>query len=385
MSELSHLLLLLYQGVTEDPPWETLLRFLQTRFDATAAVLSFGMSSTEQPTSTSYITVLAPESELCINAYTRAYTEEFFELDPLYRHDFSPGEIVIFEDLVPPDEFRGSRFYREFLLPYDAVHGLKMCIEEPAGLRASFMLARSAEASNFTTRDKQFFSDLMPHFEQALQIHSKLFHHQIELGLYSDVMNQLLIGVLILDGQGRLIKMNRAMERFLEPNFPVTISNDQLHFRDRTDHDRIHAAILRLLAKKNKKNHLAIEAFTLGDHKKGLNLLIKSIPLSKNYRNLRQPYLVLYFRDPRQSPTANERLLMEIFSLTPAESRIAMSLASGLSISETAISLGVHESTVRTQTKRIFSKTGVNRQGELILVVNQSVAQLGHGSPGSES
>lgn len=383
MSELSDLLALLYKGTMEDPPWESLLRFLQVRFDATAAVLSFDRGGGERPCTTSYLAIFASQSDVCLDSYTKAYTEEFFELDPLYSHDFSPGEIVIFEDLIPADEFRGSRFYREFLLPYDTIHGLKMCIEEPDGLRASFMLARNAEAGNFTTEDKLYFTKLMPHFEQALQIHSKLFRHQIEIGLYSDVMNQLLIGVLILDGHGKPIKMNRTMERFLGPELPIAILNGQLCFKDRSEHTRIHAAIRRMIMKNNSANRLAVEAFNLGAYGKEVNLLIKSIPISNKYSNRREPHVVIYLRDPRNSPTTNEQLLMEIFSLTPAESRIAISLASGLSIVDTAAALGVHESTVRTQTKRIFSKTGVSRQGELILLVNRSVAQLGELPPSS--
>lgn len=381
MSELSNLLALLYKGAMEDPPWEPLLRFLQARFNATAAVLSFAMSRGERPCSTSYLTILAPQSGVCLDSYTKAYTEEFFELDPLYRHDFSPGDVVIFEDLIPADEFRGSRFYREFLLPYDAIHGLKMCIEEPDGLRASFMLSRNAEAGNFTTEDKLYFTKLMPHFELALQIHSKLLRHQIEIGLYSDVMNQLLIGVLILDGHGKPIKMNRTMERFLGSTLPIAIMNGQLHFKDQSEHMRVHAAIQRITMANGSRNRMAVEAFNLGTYGKEVNLLIKSIPIFNKYSNRREPHVVIYFRDPRNSPATNEQLLVEIFSLTPAESRIAISLASGLSISDTAASLGLHESTVRTQTKRIFSKTGVSRQGELILLVNQSVAQLGEPSP----
>jgi DNA-binding CsgD family transcriptional regulator len=51
-------------------------------------------------------------------------------------------------------------------------------------------------------------------------------------------------------------------------------------------------------------------------------------------------------------------------------------LASGKTIAATAEHLSLNESTVRTQTKRIFSKTRVGRQGDLIILVNQSVAQL---------
>ena len=72
--------------------------------------------------------------------------------------------------------------------------------------------------------------------------------------------------------------------------------------------------------------------------------------------------------------TSSERDPIHIFSET---GRYTIQLAAGRTIAGAAEFLGLNESTVRTQTKRIFSKTGVGRQGELIILINQSVAQLG--------
>jgi len=53
------------------------------------------------------------------------------------------------------------------------------------------------------------------------------------------------------------------------------------------------------------------------------------------------------------------------FGLTPAESRVAVQLAAGASVPETADTLGVARSTVRTHLLQVFQKVGVNRQQDL--------------------
>ena len=79
----------------------------------------------------------------------------------------------------------------------------------------------------------------------------------------------------------------------------------------------------------------------------------------------------------------------ELFGLTATEARLAIRLADGLSLREAAELMEVTESTVRTYSKRIFGKTGVSRQSELVRLVLKSVVQLAEsescaapGSPG---
>jgi DNA-binding CsgD family transcriptional regulator len=72
----------------------------------------------------------------------------------------------------------------------------------------------------------------------------------------------------------------------------------------------------------------------------------------------------------RQEP--NLPLLCELYALTPAEARVAGKLALGQSVEEIATESGVALATARTHIKRILSKTGTQRQGELISLIFRS-------------
>jgi DNA-binding CsgD family transcriptional regulator len=60
--------------------------------------------------------------------------------------------------------------------------------------------------------------------------------------------------------------------------------------------------------------------------------------------------------------------------LTPAESRVAVALFKGLSVEEYAKEAGVSINTARTLVRRVYAKTGVTRQAELIHALLKTTA-----------
>ena len=54
------------------------------------------------------------------------------------------------------------------------------------------------------------------------------------------------------------------------------------------------------------------------------------------------------------------------FGLTPAETKVLVSLFVGRTLNETAATLGVTKRTAQTHLEHIFQKTGVTRQAELM-------------------
>ena len=88
------------------------------------------------------------------------------------------------------------------------------------------------------------------------------------------------------------------------------------------------------------------------------------------------PAVVVYASNPGHS-SSFERLIATLFDLSPSEANLAALLTQGLTLAEAARELGLTESTVRSYSKRIFAKVGVNRQAELIRLILRSVAMLG--------
>jgi DNA-binding CsgD family transcriptional regulator len=66
-------------------------------------------------------------------------------------------------------------------------------------------------------------------------------------------------------------------------------------------------------------------------------------------------------------------LVRDVLGLTLGEARLAALVGSGLSPRESAEKLGIAEETARSVLKRVFSKTGVSRQSELVALPTKLV------------
>ncbi len=85
------------------------------------------------------------------------------------------------------------------------------------------------------------------------------------------------------------------------------------------------------------------------------------------------PAVIVLIVDSDSQPEPDLAVLRELFSLTPAEARVAGKLVVGRSVEEIASEAGISVETVRTQIKRVLSKTGTDRQGKLISLILRSV------------
>jgi DNA-binding CsgD family transcriptional regulator len=77
-------------------------------------------------------------------------------------------------------------------------------------------------------------------------------------------------------------------------------------------------------------------------------------------------FAALTFYHPRSAPPVDEQVLATAFDLSPAECRIALLLAEGLTQKEIAAHVGVQHDTVRKQLQSIFQKTATRRQPDLL-------------------
>lgn len=67
---------------------------------------------------------------------------------------------------------------------------------------------------------------------------------------------------------------------------------------------------------------------------------------------------------PHRAPGAD--IIEGLFDLTPAEARLAVMIAEGLTPRNASQRLGVTEGTARTTLKRVLAKTGSRRQSDLV-------------------
>ena len=76
-------------------------------------------------------------------------------------------------------------------------------------------------------------------------------------------------------------------------------------------------------------------------------------------------FVVVTCVGPR-STRLDQVMIRALFDLTPAEARLTEALSRNIRLSDYGAAAGLSPNTVKTHLKRIFEKTGVNRQVDLV-------------------
>jgi DNA-binding CsgD family transcriptional regulator len=77
--------------------------------------------------------------------------------------------------------------------------------------------------------------------------------------------------------------------------------------------------------------------------------------------------------DAENNGPPDPALIRDVLGLTLGEARVASLIGTGRSPREAAEKLGITEETARTTLKRVFSKVGVSRQGELAALLTRLI------------
>ena len=94
--------------------------------------------------------------------------------------------------------------------------------------------------------------------------------------------------------------------------------------------------------------------------------------------------VLLLLAEPANASVPNADLLRLLFDLTPAEARLTRYLLEGRTPAEAAALLRITEATTRVHLRRVFAKTGVRRQAELVrLLLGWARRDSGAASGGS--
>jgi DNA-binding CsgD family transcriptional regulator len=95
-------------------------------------------------------------------------------------------------------------------------------------------------------------------------------------------------------------------------------------------------------------------------------VVVHMIPLTGRAREIFCGGFGVLLVTPVSAPAAPAIALVQgLFDLSPAEARVARGIAEGLTVDQIAVQQGLTSETIRTQVKRVFAKTAVNRQSQL--------------------
>jgi DNA-binding CsgD family transcriptional regulator len=99
-------------------------------------------------------------------------------------------------------------------------------------------------------------------------------------------------------------------------------------------------------------------------------MVMHVIPIRLSARDIFDRCVAALILTPVTLPQAPPvELVQSLFDLTPAEARVARSLASGKTVEDIAANSGVSANTIRAHVRGVLEKTGRNRQAEIVALL----------------
>ncbi|MGV2495154.1 helix-turn-helix transcriptional regulator [Pelagerythrobacter aerophilus] len=370
------LLATLYRGPIELEPWRAFLRALAETAGCDNAAISLQLSRKGLASVTLWAEPPAVDPEVARTIHSRQAA--LGDLDPMSNALKRTGEILLLEEVAPREGLERDEFYLEVMKPYGIAQALGMYVAEPGGIECNLGLVSHSESFRFTARHKALMAALRPHVQIALELFSRIQRDESQIGVLTSTLDRLTIATFILDGRGRVLRMNKAAEAKIDRGETFRLADRHLAVGGRTDSRKFERILKEALLSRIESTGVGlVRAFRCADPaNEGLGILVRAIERERAAPIDASPGAIVYATDPAPGATF-EQLIAALFDLSPSEAGLAALLTQGFSLTEAAEELGLTESTVRSYSKRIFAKVGVSRQTELVRLILRSVAILG--------
>jgi len=356
---LSDLIGHIYDCALDQSHWVPTLERLAAVFDAcNGTILSHGTHNV----SFQYHWGTPPE-------WMQAYAEKHSRIDPLLTigWHFDVDEPITMDLFMDPDELRKTRFHKEFLAPLDWFHFIAVILQKSATQTATMGFTRRAERDLPSHDDKALIRLLAPHVRRATIFHAIVERDAARATDLAAALDLLQTPVLLFDADGNCIETNLAAERFLAETDALRWDGKQIRTREGPKDAQIAVSARRLADVSGQPMSFAL---TQTD---GRRFAAHVLPLSGGFRERMggtpRAVSAMFVQAIGELQPLPGEVLVKLYGLTTAETRLIGLLARDHTLEESASALGIARTTARTHLKHIFEKTGTNRQSQLMKLV----------------
>jgi DNA-binding CsgD family transcriptional regulator len=352
------LLDLIYDAATEPELWRTALTEIADRTGSLGAIL-FGQSVAMNAV---YFDYNGRLDETCNRAYKERHMQNVWSVAMEMR---PVGGIVRSDEIISLSSLRKTPFYDEVLRPQGVAHNTMVPLAARNDFRVAFNICRSERQGAIDDDGRRFTERVVPHLCRSMQLGFRLDGYRALQRAEHDVLDRLSVGVVLLDRRARVIYSNAAAASLSSDDSVLCVRNGMIAARSDLHASRFASLIRSVLS--------GMTAASISLPRSGDGRPITVVASSVRGRDVGRfadhhmpdAAVLLLMIDPK-IPSA---WIMEAYGLTQAEARVALAASSGTTIAETAEQLGLSSNTVKTHLRKVFDKTGVSRQAELVRLV----------------
>ncbi|GFM28809.1 helix-turn-helix transcriptional regulator [Novosphingobium sp. PY1] len=348
---LSNLLAALYGGIDDERPWQAFLKALAEWMEATYATLIITTPGNEMPA-----TFITPGAD---PQRSEDYIRTYFAQDPF--RGLPEGEVMTYRGFLAGLPEETYETFSGYMREAHSAQVIGVDLRFPRGFEARFRVTRIETEPEFRPDDIAKMQGLVPHLRLAIALFEKLQFAGAQHGAFHSAAQGMGIGLVVLDRDRHVVSRNPLAEQLLDEGEGVHLSGQWLTFDNAADARRIDTMLTENYS--DGPTRFRIERPVNGD------LMATARPIDVPAVGSGSGALALLLSQPGHEELPSPQVLRELFGLTPAEARLASTIAGGESLVNAAHSLGIAHNTAKVQLRSVFAKTGVRRQAQLVTLI----------------
>lgn len=260
-------------------------------------------------------------------------------------------------DVVSEEEIASEALYQDFLIPRGYGAGTATAVMVPSGDSVIVHCERARSAGEFESGTIAVLDQLRPHLARAALLSARLEMERVSTT--TRTLELLGLPAAVLGGGGRLIGANESLVALM----PHTLSDQpsRLAVADPAADRLLREAVM------GQEPDGPVRSIPIPASAERPPVILHLVPIRGAAHDVfarARAVLIATPVVPRDVPSAD--VVQGLFDLTPAEARLAALIASGDAPVPAAAKLGITANTARSVLKRIFQKTGVSRQADLV-------------------
>lgn len=305
--------------------------------------------------------------------YTYLYFSEYVKINPLVPHMMCQrvGEVYSASSLMPYEEFRATRFFKEWVEPQHLVDFVGINVEKSTTSVATVSMGRDRALGFVDDETRRRMALVAPHLRRAVLIGNVIDLGQTEARPLAATFDGLAAAVFLTNAEGRIVFANPAARNVLAAGKPLRDTDGLLSSTDAPSDKALHDI---LAASAQGDGALGVKGIAVPlSAAPGERWFAHVLPLTcgaRRHAEFAQGATAAVFvrKAEIDTPSAMEAVA-RLYKLTPVELRVLYTLINTSGIPALAEALGRSETTVKTHLQHLFQKTGVDRQADLVKLV----------------
>jgi DNA-binding CsgD family transcriptional regulator len=301
------------------------------------------------------------------------YKEHYANLDPttkpLLLRDV--GEVASTTDIISYSEYVESRFYTEWVKPQGFVDSWQASLDKsvPTSVHLIFWRNSKNGSESDATRDRMRF--IVPHLRRVVLISNLVDHGKAEAALFGDTLDGIAAGLFLVDANGRILHANASGQALLARGVVLRAYGGKLVSHDASAEQELYSVLGAVGAGQVAPGTHTVAVPLTTRH--GDRYVAHVLPLTSGMRRRAgagyAAAAAVFVQKALLDVPPPQEAIAKLYKLTPMELRVLFAIVQVGGVPEVAAMMGSSGSTIRTHLRRLFSKTGTDRQADLVKLV----------------